>query len=148
MRNNLNGFAEVFAAAFLRDNVRVDLACREIRELVEILVDKTLIVTEVEVGFSAVLGYVDLAVLIRTHCAWVDVDVWVELLSRDLKTARFEESAERGGGDAFAETRNYAARNKDIFSHAAASLKISVAHQALVDFPCAVAAVADRAHYE
>ena len=37
MRNNLNGFAEVFAAAFLRDNVRVDLACREVRELVEIL---------------------------------------------------------------------------------------------------------------
>ncbi len=103
---------------------------------------------EVEVGFGAVLCYIYLAVLIRAHGAGVDVDVWVELLSRDLKTARLEESAKRGGGDAFAETGNYAARNKDIFSHAAASLKISVAHQALVDFPCAVAAVANRANYE
>ena len=43
--------------------------------------------TEVEVGFRAVLGYVNLAVLIRTHCAGVDVYIRVELLCRNLESS-------------------------------------------------------------
>ena len=44
--------------------------------------------SEVKVCFRAVLGDINLAVLIRAHGAGVNVDVRVKLLRRDLQAAR------------------------------------------------------------
>ena len=117
VRNDLHGLAEVFAAALLVQHVPVHLAGRQVREPVEVLVDEPLVVAEVEVRLRAVLGHVDLAVLVRAHRARVDVDVRVELLRGDLQTARLQQPAERSRRDALAEPGDNAARHKNILLH-------------------------------
>ena len=88
VRDDLHGLAQILAAALLVEHVPVHLAGGEVGVLVQILVDEALIVAEVEIGLRAVLGDVDLAVLIGAHGAGVHVDVGVELLSGDLQAAR------------------------------------------------------------
>ena len=61
------------------------------------------VVTEIEIGLSAVLRYEHLAVLVRAHGARVDIDVGVELEQRNLDAARFKHRPQRGGGDALAQ---------------------------------------------
>ena len=84
MRDDLNGLAKVLAAAFLVENVPVDLAGREVGEFIQVFVDEALVVAEVKVGLCAVLGHVNFAVLVRAHGARVNVDVRVKLLCGDL----------------------------------------------------------------
>ena len=43
--------------------------------------------TEVQIGFGAVFGYVYFAVLIRAHGAGIDINVRVEFLSGYFETA-------------------------------------------------------------
>ena len=121
MRNDLHGLAEVLAGALLVQNVPVDLASGEVGELVEVLVDEALVVAEVEVGLRAVVGDIDLAVLERAHRAGVDVDIRVELLRCDLEAAALEQSAERGRGNALAQTGDNAAGHENVFCHSSIS---------------------------
>ncbi len=102
----------------LRD-VRDDLhlAGREVGKAVEVLVDEALVVPEVEVGLAAVLGHVDLAVLIGAHRPRIDVDIGVELLRRDLESAALEQPPQRGRRDPLAQTGHHAAGHKNIFRH-------------------------------
>ena len=117
VRDNLYGFAQIIAAAFLVQNVPVYLASGEVGILVQILVNEAFVVTEIQIGFRAVLRDVHLAVLERAHRARVNVDVWVELLCCDLETAGFEQPAKRSGSDALAKAGNNAAGYKDILCH-------------------------------
>ena len=75
----------------------------------------------VEIGLGAVLGDEDLAVLERAHGARIDVDVGVELEESELDAAGFENCRQGGGSDTFAKGGDYAAGDKDEFSHACAS---------------------------
>ena len=84
VRDDLNGLAKVLAAAFLVEDVPVDLAGREVGEFIQVFVDEALVVTKVKVGLCAVLGHVNFAVLVRAHGARVHVDVRVKLLCGDL----------------------------------------------------------------
>ena len=117
VRDDLHGAAEILAAALLFEHTGIHLARGEIRELVEVLVNEAFVVAEIEIGLRAVLGDVDLAVLVRAHRAGIDVDVGVELLRRDLEPARLQKTSERGGGDALAETGNHAAGDENVLCH-------------------------------
>ena len=75
-------------------HVPIHLARGKIGILIEIHVDKTLVVTEVEVGFGAVLGDENLAVLIRAHGARVDIYVRVELLRDNAQPLSLQHHAE------------------------------------------------------
>jgi len=79
---------------------------------VEVLVGEPLVVAEVEVGFGAVVEDEHLAVLEGVHRAGVDVHIRVELLQHDLQPTGSEETAERSGGDAFAESGGDSARDE------------------------------------
>src|SRR6185312_14961561 len=111
--DDLDGLAQIVAAALLGEHARVDGPGREVRTTVQVLVEEPLIVTEVEIGFRSVVQDEDFPVLERVHRAGVNVDVGVELLDDDLRPASFEEAAERGGGDALAESRSDSARDED-----------------------------------
>ena len=115
--DDLNGGAQVFAAALLVQHVPVDLAGGQIRKAIQILVDEPLVVAEVEVGLRAVLGHVHLAVLIRAHRTGIDVDVGIELLRGHLQPARLQEPAQRGRRDSLAQSGNYAAGYEHILGH-------------------------------
>ena len=103
VRDDLDRAAEVVAAALLGDDRLVDAPGGDVRQLGQVLVDEALVVTQVEVGLGAVVGDEDLAVLVGRHRARIDVDVGVELEDRDGEAAALEQSADAGGGDAFAE---------------------------------------------
>ena len=50
--------------------------------------------TEIEVGFCAVVGHVDLTVLVGRHRAGVDVEIGVKFLDGDGEASRLEQSTE------------------------------------------------------
>ena len=82
--NDLDGLSQIFAPALLIQHVPVDLAGGQVGKLVQVLVNKPLIVAQVQVRLQAVLRDVDLPVLVGAHGAWVHVDVGVQLLRRHL----------------------------------------------------------------
>ena len=102
VRNDLHGAAEIIAAALLVDHALVDLAGREVVALAHLGADEALVMAKIEVGFGAVVGDEDFAVLERAHGARIHVDVGVQLHHRDFEAARFEDGGERGGSDTFA----------------------------------------------
>ena len=114
VRDDLHRAAEVVAAALLLDHRQVDLAGRPVVVARRDLVGEALVVPEVEVRLGAVVGDVDLAVLVRAHRARVDVDVRVELLQRDLVAVPLEQRADRRGGESLAERRDDAAGHQDV----------------------------------
>ena len=78
--------------------------------------------SEIEVGFRAVLRHENFPVLIGAHGAGIDVDIRVEFLRGDLQPARFQKPPEARRGDAFAQPRNDAARYEYVFCHTLFSL--------------------------
>nr|AHF24551.1 hypothetical protein [uncultured bacterium Contig248] len=54
---------QIFALPLLVEDVPVDLAGRQIRIAVQILVDETLIMPEIQIGLRAVVRHEDFAVL-------------------------------------------------------------------------------------
>ncbi len=117
VRDDLDGAAEVVAAALLGDDRLVDATGRDVAELAQVLVDEALVVAEVQVRLGAVIGDEDLAVLVRRHRARIHVDVRVELEDGDGQAAGLEDPSDAGGGDAFAERGGHASGHKDILRH-------------------------------
>ena len=65
VRHNLHGFAHVVARTLFVDYRLVNSAGRHIVFLAGVDVQKALIVSQIEIGFCAILGYVTLAVFVR-----------------------------------------------------------------------------------
>ena len=78
--DNLYGLAEVVALALAFDDGLEDTSCGKRIGPCGPDPGKPLIMTEIQVGFSAIDGNVALAVLVRVERARIDVDVRVELL--------------------------------------------------------------------
>jgi hypothetical protein len=71
-------------------------------------------VAQVEVGFRAIVGDEDLAVLEGRHGAGIDVQVGIELHQIDAQAAGFEQATDGGGGQALAEAGHNTAGHKDV----------------------------------
>ena len=76
---------------------------------------ETLIVTEIKVSFLPIIGDITFAVFIGVERTWVDVDVRIKLLNRDVKAARLEQLTNRTSNDAFTKRRGNTTCDKDIF---------------------------------
>ena len=94
VRDDLDGVAEVLAAALLGDHGGVDLAGGHVRGALEVFVEEALVVSDVEVGLGAVVCDEDLAVLEGVHRARIHVQVGIELLHSYRQTACPQEVAE------------------------------------------------------
>ncbi len=94
--NDLDGFAEVVAAALLGENGFVDAAGGPVIVAGKLGVGEALVVAEVEVGFRAVFGDKDFPVLKRAHRTGIDVQVRIAFLKGDFETATFEETTDGG----------------------------------------------------
>ena len=117
MRNDLHGLAEELAPPLFVDHREVDLPGGVVRVAVERRVGEALVVAQVEVGLAAVVQHVDLAVLVGAHRARIDVDIRVELLHADAKPALFEQHADGGAGQSFAQRADDAAGNENMLAH-------------------------------
>ena len=58
---------------------------------------------EIEIGLGAVVGDVDLAVLIGTHGPGIDVQIGIELPQAHAKSARLQQCAQRRRGETLAQ---------------------------------------------
>ena len=101
VRDHLDGCAQIVAAPLLADDRLVDRTRRDVRIAAKALAEVPLVVAEIEIGLTAVIGDEHLTVLERVHRAGVDVDVGIELLGDDPKTSGLEESCQRRCSDAF-----------------------------------------------
>jgi len=115
VRNHLHGFAEVIAAPFLFQHGLVHAAAGEVVELGQLRMGEPLVMTEVQIGFRAVIQHVDFAVLKRAHRAGIHIEIRIELLQRHLETARLKQRTEGGSRQSLAEGTYYAACQKNIF---------------------------------
>ena len=95
VRNDLHRFAAILAATFFGDDRLIDFPGREVAIAVEVRIRKSFVVSQVEIGFCAVVEDVDFAVLIGAHRPRIDVEIRVEFLQADFETAAFEEHADR-----------------------------------------------------
>src|SRR5271155_2824359 len=114
VRNYLHGLAEIIAAAFLGENGFVDPAGGPIVIASQLRIGEALVVAQIEIGFRAVIGHENFAVLIRAHRAGINVQVGIALLEGNFEAAAFEQAAHGGCCDTFSKGRNHAARYKDI----------------------------------
>ncbi|MFT5027223.1 MAG: hypothetical protein ACI9CV_001988, partial [Ilumatobacter sp.] len=72
---------------------------------------------KVEVGLTTVIGHEDFTVLERIHRAWVNVDVWIELLEGDSQTSQLQQPTKGRRGEALAERAGNASCHKNVFGH-------------------------------
>ena len=101
--NDLNGLAEVVAAALLGDDLLVDAAGGEVVVARQSGVGKALVMAKIQIRFSAIVGDEDLAVLEGRHGAGIDVEVGIELHQVDLDAAGLQQAADGGRGQSLAE---------------------------------------------
>src|SRR5674476_277087 len=88
--NNLHRFAQVVAVAFFFQYAFVDLAGGEVVGFAHSCFHKALIVAQVKIGFGAVIGDEDFAMLKRRHGAGINVEVGVELDQSDFEAPRLQ----------------------------------------------------------
>ena len=117
MGDDLDSLAQVGTLALLVQHVPVHLAGGQVGVLVQIFVDEALIVTQIKVGLSAVIGHEHLTVLQGAHGTRVHVHIRVQLLAGDLQSAALEQAAQRSRRDALAQTGDNTAGHKDEFCH-------------------------------
>ena len=86
MGNDLHRFPQVVATPFLGDDGFVDASRGAIVVLTHPGMAEALVVAEVKVGFGAVIGDEDFAVLKRAHGSRINVQVRIQFQKRDLKS--------------------------------------------------------------
>src|SRR5712691_7904055 len=97
MGDHLDSPTQVLTSSFLANHCRIHLPGCDVVRLVGRFISKTLIVSQVKVSFSAIIGDKDFAMLIGGHCARVNIDIGVQLHERDGDSAIFEQTPQ--GGD-------------------------------------------------
>src|SRR6056297_2973903 len=75
----------------------VDSAGSEIIGLAKMLVEKPLIMSEIEVGFCPIVGHVNLSVLKRIHGPGIDIDIGIEFQNGHIQPPSLEQGAQGGG---------------------------------------------------
>ena len=93
MWDDLNSSAEIVSPALLVENSPVYLTCCNVGVHREIFIDETLIVAEVEVGLSTVIGNENFAMLIWGHCTRVEIYIRVKLLNCNAVASFFKQTA-------------------------------------------------------
>ena len=115
MRDDLYGSAAVISPAFFLEHRPVDFSCGDIGVFCKRFVYKTLIMAQIQIGFSTVVSHEDLPVLYRIHGSGIDVDIWIEFLHGDLVSPRLQQASQGGGGNAFSKAGDDSSGYKYIF---------------------------------
>ena len=103
VRDHLHGGTQIIAPPLLGDDRLIDPPRRHIVRLPARHAREAFIMAKVEVGLRAVVGHIDLAVLIGRHRARIDVQIGIELADADRITARLQESRKAGRHETLAE---------------------------------------------
>ena len=96
MGDHLHCAAEVITAALAAQNRLVNLPTGEVIVLGHLGAQKALVVAKVQVCLGAILGYIDLTVLVGAHGTWVHIKVGVKLENSHTQASGLEHSTQRG----------------------------------------------------
>ena len=147
VRNHLHGAAQKVTATFAGDQTLIDGTSRKVGIAGQVLVNKALVVAQVQIGLVAVLGHKDLAMLERAHGTGVDVQIRVGLLHRYFVATRLEQTAQRGRGNTLAQGRNHATGYEHMLGHIELpALPVEVFYPHLTGLHCNTRA-ADRSQF-
>src|SRR5215217_1248720 len=114
VRDDLHGRPEVVPPPLAAYDLPVHAPRRDVTEFAQVLVEETLVVTEIQIRLGSVLGDEDFAVLVRVHSPGIYVYVRVELLQHHPVAPRLEEHPKRRSARPLADGRHDATRNEDI----------------------------------
>ena len=114
MRDDLYGPTLIFPSPLFGNDRVVDTAGGVVVSLPHHGICVSLVMTQIKVGFSAVVRHINLAVLKGVHGAGIDVDVRVEFLKGNGQTAAFKKGADCSGSQALAKRGKYAAGDENI----------------------------------
>lgn len=81
------------------DDGFVNLSGGEVVHLVHPGGDETFVVTQIEVGFRAVIGHENFTVLEWTHGSRIHIDVWVQFDHGNFKAPGLEDGGKRRSGN-------------------------------------------------
>ena len=115
VRDDLNRASAKITTAFFLENRPVYFSGCDVGIFGQALVDESFIVSEIEVGFSAVIGNENFSVLDRVHGTRIDVDVRIEFLHGNFVAAGFQKTSQGCGSDSLSETGNNTASDEDVF---------------------------------
>jgi len=87
--NDLNGAAQIISLTLFADHFGVYLTGGDIAIFVQVNIDETFIMTQVQIGFCTVIQHKHLAVLVRAHGSRVYIKVGIQFLNADFETAFF-----------------------------------------------------------
>ena len=105
MRNYLHGFSEVISFSFFAQNVPVNFAGGNIVVMALADIEVSLIISQILICLSPVLGHEDFPMLDRRHRARIDIQIWITLNNIHRITTGLQQRAQTRGQDAFAQTR-------------------------------------------
>jgi hypothetical protein len=113
----LNRAAQVLSLTFTTQHFSVDTTGGEIVVAAHARVRKTLVMTQVQIGFRPIGGNKYFAMLGRTHGAWIHINVGIHFEDIDLELSGLELGCQRCSKNAFPEGRDNATRYKNISRH-------------------------------
>ena len=97
MRNHLHRLAQVIAPPLFGDNLLVEAPCSPIVIARKFGVREAFVMSEIEIGFGAVVGDKNFAMLKRRHRPRIDVQIRIELHQVDFEAAALKQTADRSG---------------------------------------------------
>ena len=116
MRNDLNRASQETTFPFLSNHLLVNLSgCQRI-DLTQRRGGEARVVAQIQIRLGSVIGNIDLAMLIRTHGARINVYIRIDFDHSDFKTVVLENTTDRGSGHTLSEARTNASGNKDILA--------------------------------
>jgi len=117
MRHHLHRAAEIIAMAFFGEHPGIDLAGGYAIRTPRRHTGEALIMAEVEIGLSTIIGNVDFTMLIGAHRPRIDIEIGIEFAQADRIAARLKQRADGCGCEAFAQGRNHAAGDEHKAGH-------------------------------
>jgi hypothetical protein len=112
VRNHLHRGAQIIAAPFLGDHLRIDPAGGGVVGPGGVHAGEAFVMAEVQVGLRAVIGHEHLAVLIRAHGTGIDIEIGVQLAQPHPVAAGLQQRRQSRRRNAFAERGDHAAGDK------------------------------------
>ena len=94
VRDDLDGLTQIITATLFFDDALINAAGGDVVGLRGTHVQETLVVPQVEVGFSTVFGHVALPVFIRVEGARIDIDVGIQFLDGHSVATTLQELGE------------------------------------------------------
>ena len=113
--DNLDGAAQIAALPFPVQDGPINLTGRDGGIGRKAFIHKTLVMSQIQVGFRAVVSDEDLAVLIGTHGTGVHIQVGVKLLVSHPEPPLLQKPPQRSGTNALSQAGHHTTGDKNIF---------------------------------